>query len=265
MEIPAAGNPGILNYTTLSNELFLQTRADGRQSPDGFEEFYLASRKIEKRIYTDDEVGKLPDVPASHIHASEWQIRKRSSDRLIRYLGSKNKPLEILEVGCGNGWLAHRISVIPHAVVRGIDLNRFEISQAKRVFGERANLSFRESGFPSPVHQTKYDIILFAASIQYFHSLEGVIEAALSMLKIDGEIHMMDSFIYKPDQIQKARQRSHAYYKSVGYEQMLGFYFHHSTSSLKRFNYRYLFNPASLAARIWGNSHPFAWIRIIRS
>jgi ubiquinone/menaquinone biosynthesis C-methylase UbiE len=265
MEIPAAGNPGILNHSPLSNELFFQAQAERRTSPDGFEELYIGSRKIENRLYTDDQVRKLPQVAPSHVHAGEWAIRKRSSERLIRYLERKNKPLEILEVGCGNGWLSHRISAIKKSVVMGMDINRVEINQASRVFNERTNLSFWEGGLQSLLHQKKYDVIVFAASIQYFNPFESVMENALSMLKIDGEVHIMDSFFYKPQEIEKASHRSRLYYQSIGYGEMARFYFHHSQASLKRFKYRYLFNPAALAVRLFGNRHPFAWIRIRKS
>jgi protein-L-isoaspartate O-methyltransferase len=48
-----------------------------------------------------------------HRHYHEWQIRKASSNRLVKYLAKKQKILEILEVGCGNGWLSAKLSVIP--------------------------------------------------------------------------------------------------------------------------------------------------------
>ena len=67
---------------------------------------YLASRKKENRIYSDEQVVQLPFIEPTHIHYHEWQVRKRSALRLIHYLEKKNKPLSILEIGCGNGWLS---------------------------------------------------------------------------------------------------------------------------------------------------------------
>ncbi len=262
MEIPTTRDSGILNYVTLTNGFFLNAQADRHKSQDGFEKLYLGSRKIENRIYTDDQVRKLPWVAPSHEHASEWEIRKRSSERLIRYLKNKNKPLQILEVGCGNGWLSHRISCIRQSHVTGLDVNRFELKQARRVFSENTNLSFAEGDIHSLSAERAFDVIVFAASIQYFFSLDQVMDDAFSILKKEGEIHILDSFFYNAHEIEKARYRSHVYYKSIGFEEMSKFYFHHSILALKHFHFTYLYNPARITNFLFGNRHPFAWIRI---
>ncbi|HET6768518.1 MAG TPA: hypothetical protein VFH08_14000, partial [Chitinophagaceae bacterium] len=67
-------------------------------------------RKKEQRLYTDGEVRNLPQVPVTHLHFKEWLVRKRSCDRLIKYLDKKNKRLHILEIGCGNGWLSAQLA-----------------------------------------------------------------------------------------------------------------------------------------------------------
>src|ERR1700688_525276 len=103
-------------------------------SESNFEEIYIASRQSESRVYSDEQVAQLPFVEPSHIHYDEWQSRKRSSDRLKNYLENKNKPLSILEIGCGNGWLSARLVAIKNSTVTAIDINRTELNQARRVF-----------------------------------------------------------------------------------------------------------------------------------
>src|SRR5215213_9914853 len=95
-----------------------------------FEELYIFLRDYEGRIYTDDEVAKLPDIKANHRYKQEWGIRKRSSQKPKHYLKKKKKSLNILEVGCGNGWLSHQLSAIENSIVKGIDINQIELSQA---------------------------------------------------------------------------------------------------------------------------------------
>ena len=68
-----------------------------------FEQQYLAVRKRENRIYSDSEVSCLPEIFSSHDYSEEWKVRKRSAKRLITHLEKKNRPLTILEIGCGNG------------------------------------------------------------------------------------------------------------------------------------------------------------------
>ncbi|WP_431210721.1 hypothetical protein ACQ86N_32840 [Puia sp. P3] len=72
-----------------------------------FEKKYILIRTLENRLYTDDELAKLPEISATHTHHKEWQIRKNSCQRLVRYLSTRRRSPEILEIGCGNGWLSH--------------------------------------------------------------------------------------------------------------------------------------------------------------
>jgi len=74
---------------------------------------YILLRNKEGRIYSDKEVAVLPEIDKEHKHYNEWEVRKDTSGRLIKYLFSKKKALEILEVGCGNGWLTAKLSGIP--------------------------------------------------------------------------------------------------------------------------------------------------------
>src|ERR1700739_235600 len=98
-----------------------------------FAENYIRLRKKEERIYTDAEVSKLPDISASHIHYKEWLIRKQSCNKLFKYLKKKSKKQNILEIGCGNGWLSAKLASVTSGDVTGIDINTEEIEQASRV------------------------------------------------------------------------------------------------------------------------------------
>ena len=70
-----------------------------------FETLYLQLREKEGRVYPDEHVALLPDVSTTHPHYKEWLVRQESSQKLLRWLKKKKKPLDILEIGCGNGWL----------------------------------------------------------------------------------------------------------------------------------------------------------------
>ena len=72
-----------------------------------FEENYLAARDREKRLYSDEELLQLPSIAEQHPHYREWKLRKESADRLKKYLSALDRPLKILELGSGNGWLSH--------------------------------------------------------------------------------------------------------------------------------------------------------------
>jgi ubiquinone/menaquinone biosynthesis C-methylase UbiE len=228
-----------------------------------FSQQYYLLRKKEGRIYSDEEVEKLPEITIGHQYFSEWQIRKRSFKRLLKYLQRKTDPLEILEVGCGNGWLSARLSVIPLSNVTGIDINTEELEQAKQVFSGIKNIDlFNCSINDKIIRDRRFDIIVFAASIQYFRSLTSVLNDAITYLKPGGEIHIVDSHFYDEKEIDAAKQRSNDYYNSIGFPGMADQYFHHSLNEIRSFQYNILFDPNSFINKLKGHTDPFYWICI---
>src|SRR5882757_4766122 len=228
-----------------------------------FEKKYIITRSLENRLYSDEEVMKLPQIPLSHTHYREWQSRRRSARRLVRYLKGKRRPLDVLEIGCGNGWLCHQMAEIPDTQVTGLDINFTELQQAARVFSDDPNLSFIHGDLRSPgLGEQQFDIILFAATIEYFPSLKKIIHRSLMYLKPDGEVHIIDSRFHRQGEIPTARMRTLAYYTSLGYPEMADFYFHHSSRDLRSFHHVQLYNPNSLTARLLGSRSDLPWIRI---
>lgn len=228
-----------------------------------FEKLYIQMRIKEQRFCTDDELVKLPDVGRAHMYHAEWTIRKRSAKNLLVYLQKKNKPLNILEVGCGNGWLSSMLADISQSAVTGIDINSYDLEQAKRVFHKKKNLVFLNKDLRSEHFDgQQFDIIVFAASIQYFFSTEKIIERALRLLSRGGEIHIIDSFFYTPEEIPGAKLRSEKYFRKMGFPELKEFYFHHSTDSLQPFKHRYMANRFSLADIFSAGRRKFPWICI---
>ena len=228
-----------------------------------FERYYIAGRQLEKRIYTDGETAQLPTIDPGHPHRKEWAIRKQSSQNLIAYLKSKGKTLHILEVGSGNGWLSHRLSGIQGSRVIGLDINSTELKQAERIFNKNSNLKFICGDILSgALVDLRFDVIVFAASIQYFQSIPSILNASFQHLTADGEIHIMDSPFYDPADITAARQRSKSYYTNLGLPEMANYYFHHSLSEIQPFNHKLLLNPQALKNRLFGHNQPFPWILI---
>ena len=221
---------------------------------------YCLLRKKEGRIYSDEEVSRLPGIHQQHQYYKEWKIRKESSDRLKKYLTTKKRPLRILEIGAGNGWLSAKLSGISSSHVTGIDINSEELSQAKRVFSAIENLHFFNCSLQDdPVNNQQFDIIVFAASIQYFPSLRAVLNSALGRLEAGGEIHIMDSHFYQANEVNAARQRTKDYFNRLGFPDMVEQYFHHSWNELRSFNSETLYDPGSIINRLKNNKSPFYW------
>jgi ubiquinone/menaquinone biosynthesis C-methylase UbiE len=228
-----------------------------------FEKNYIPLRQQEGRIYTDEQVASLPEITGTHPHYEEWEMRKESSRKLIAYLEKGNHSKDILEIGCGNGWLSHQLAGLPGSRVIGADINFTEVQQAARVFQDVPNLHFiyghAESGL---FGEKQFDSIIFAASIQYFASLHKTLKSTLRLLKSNGEIHIIDSHFYPLSELGAARQRSLLYYQAAGFPEMVELYFHHSIDDLDKYNYSILYDPNSLFNKFLRNKNPFYWIRI---
>lgn len=228
-----------------------------------FEKLYISLRRKEGRIYTDEELTELPDIAATHIYYKEWRLRKKSCLLLMKYLAKKARPLKILEAGCGNGWLAHRLATIPLAEVTGVDINQTELLQAKRVFSHMFNLEFIPSSINSPDLDKRYfDCVLFASSIQYFPSLKDLVGRAMSRLTDTGEVHIIDSPVYRKKELSAAREKTAVYFSRLGFPEMAAEYYHHSADELDALKYKILHNPGRFSKFIYGNNNPFPWICI---
>lgn len=228
-----------------------------------FEKQYICLRIKEGRLYTDEEVAQLPVIGRSHPLYNEWQIRKQSLSKLLSHISKKGNNPDILEVGCGNGWLSAQLAAHTFGEVWGTDINQTELTQAKRVFSNISNLRFvygdlRERPFPGK----KFSLVIFAASIQYFPSLREILETAQQYLEENGEIHILDAHFYPKAEIDAARQRTKNYYRLMDAGEMTGFYFHHALDELEGFNYTILRDPHSWKNKFSLYKNPFHWITI---
>ncbi len=229
---------------------------------NNFEELYVSVRQKENRLYTDEQVKWLPEIEQVHPHYKEWLVRKKSYSGLLPHLYNKKRELNILEVGCGNGWLCHQLSKIPGSHVAGIDINKTELEQAKRVFDHIENLEFFYGEIVDQVtRHEKFDTIVFAGSIQYFPSLNEILPIGLQLLNAEGEIHILDSHFYKLSELESARKRTSEYYQSIQFSEMSKHYFHRCINELKPFNYKIFYNPDLIINKL-RNKNPFPWICI---
>lgn len=252
-----------LDHFGIRDGVYIQ---DGEPLNNVFEKKYISVRQKENRIYTDNGVLELPEIDPNHPHYKEWIVRERTCIRLTKYLKAKHKPLEIMEIGCGNGWLCAQMSKISNTEVYGVDVNFTELAQAARVFENRANLHFIYGDIQSGLFlPSQLDIIVFAAAIQYFPSFKKIIDIALHHLNDEGEIHILDTLFYNSSEMAGARQRSEEYYASLGYPEMADHYFHHDKKELKQFHIRYLYDPNRLLNQLIRPNDIFPWICIRKS
>ena len=229
-------------------------------------DLYLAVREREGRLYSDEIVARLPFMPNGHPLAAEWRARSASAWRLARYLSSREKPLFVLDFGCGNGWLSNLLFKSGQSVI-GLDQNRYELRQAARVFAPNSNLMFLEADiFSCPLIEGRFDTIILASALQYFQDISGLLLVLSSYLKPQGEIHILDTPLYTDSELNAAVYRSDQYYTALGFPEMTNHYYHHRLSDLDCFNPKMLYRPHALTLLLkrWIglNDSPFPWLML---
>ncbi len=242
------------------------------------ERCYLEVRNREGRVLPDEEVLLLPNTLKSNPYTREWSMRRRSFSRLERYLTahSSGKRIRIMDLGCGNGWMAGRLAGRKDREVWAVDLNAHELRQGARLFG-RGNLHFvyadlasgngipRDSGIP--FREMGFDFVILAASVQYFPDFPALIDILRGILKPSGEIHITDSPFYRNEaERAAARQRTLDYYTRVGIAEMADYYYHHLWEEAKKAGAINLSNRLSVKLlQKAGLLTPFPWLMLRQS
>lgn len=237
---------------------------------DLFTQAYLQVRRQEGRIYDDDILRQLPHSPTSHPLAHEWRARAESAHRLLHHLTRQSaapQTLRVLEIGCGNGWLAHQIAThINNSAVIGLDINQHELEQAARVFQPVPNLAFvfGEANHLTTHATTYFDVIILASAVQYFANLPAQVRQWQSLLRPNGKIHILDSPFYTKKALAHAKLASRQYYQRLGVPTLAHHYHAHDITSWLQFQPRLMYDPHTLKNRLWrrlglGAYSPFQW------
>ncbi len=240
----------------------------GFEGDMAFTKSYLDIRQKEGRLYTDDVVLNLPKIKITSPHLKEWKIRRRSTNRLIRYLNAKQNA-QVIEIGCGNGWLVNYLSKSLPFDFCGVDINAVELKQATRLFGSNEKRSFvcadifssSFTGFPADV------FILAGGVVQYFSNLPALLQRLLKLLMPGGEIHIIDSPFYRNEDLDTAKKRGREHFKETGQSLMQNYYFYHQWELLQSIPYELLYDPSSRYRRLKRlviTDSPFPWIKITK-
>jgi|APIni6443716594_1056825.scaffolds.fasta_scaffold228295_2 ubiquinone/menaquinone biosynthesis C-methylase UbiE len=233
-----------------------------------FEKLYLQVRNKEKRIYTDDEVKLLPYASKRNPHKTEWALRTKSFLRFKKYLSQKESKLNILDLGCGNGWLTGQLSKEFEHNYFCIDVNLMELEQAARAF-ENENIRFIYTNIFTKIFQVNtFDLVIINSALQYFPLVAELMKELFFISKTYAEIHIIDTPFYHINEMMLAKNRTLKYYTSLGYPEMASKYFHHTLDEFKYLRYSYFYNPDSIKNKLSGfvfeADSPFPWIVVTR-
>jgi len=235
---------------------------------ESFERLYLQVRKKENRIYSDDEIKLLPYASKINPHKNEWALRTKSFLRFKEYLSQKKSKLNILDLGCGNGWLAGQFAKDFDHNYFCVDVNLTELEQAARVF-ENENIKFIYSDiFATTFPANTFDIVIINSALQYFQNISALLKELFFISKTYGEVHIIDTPFYDQNELMQAKNRTLKYYTSLGFPEMAGKYFHHTLEDFRYLRYSYIYNPDSfknkLSKFVFDQDSPFPWLLVTR-
>lgn len=182
---------------------------------EAFRSAYAAHRAAEGRGHVGAELHALPYLSAGPL-AAQWRIRARTFDafvaRVLRPAAARaGRPLRLLDLGAGNGWLASRAAMEGHLVlaldprdddVDGLGAARGLMEGGRPPFG-RVVACFESL----PVPSGSFDLVVFNASLHYALDLAVVLSEAARVLRPGGRIAVLDSPFYAREEAGAAMVR----------------------------------------------------------
>ena len=166
---------------------------------------YAALREREGRgAGGEEELLALPYLESGPL-AQQWSVRARTYDafveRVVQPLELESgRPLRVLDLGAGNGWLCARLVRLGHAAV-ALDLRMDSVDgllaaspftkHLPRMFGRVAG-SFERL----PARAKSFDLALFDAALHYAASLPRALAEACRVVRGGGRVAVLDSPFY---------------------------------------------------------------------
>jgi SAM-dependent methyltransferase len=170
-----------------------------------FAEDYAAHRQAEGRGYSGDELLALPYVRTGPL-ARQWAVRARSFDafmaRLVRPTAKAlGRPLRLLDLGAGNGWLSHRVVLEGHLAV-ALDIRDDQVDGLGAALPLQLHAGRRMSTAVAPFDAVpepdcSFDIAVFNASLHYATDLAAVLTEAARVVRPGGRLAILDSPFYR--------------------------------------------------------------------
>jgi SAM-dependent methyltransferase len=140
----------------------------------------------------------LPFVDRSGRYAGIWRIRAKSFRVLCKRLLPPGTPSRrILDLGAGNGWLAHRLAQAGHTVA-AVDLmvNSADGLGTHR-FYDTPYLPLQAEYDFLPLAPSQADLAIFNGALHYATNYEQTLREVLRVLRPQGRIVIMDSPLYR--------------------------------------------------------------------
>jgi SAM-dependent methyltransferase len=170
-----------------------------------FAEDYAAQRQAEGRGYAGEALLALPYVRSGPL-AKQWSVRTRTFEafmsRIVRPMSAaRRRPLRVLDLGAGNGWLSYRLALEGHSAsaldIRGDGVDGLGAAQPflEHTDGRMRTAVAAFDDIPAP--DASFDIAVFNASLHYATDLAEVLAEAARVVRPGGALAILDSPFYR--------------------------------------------------------------------
>jgi SAM-dependent methyltransferase len=169
--------------------------ADRRQRFQAFLDQYRAVRARDGYGRHDAAFYRaLPDVSPDDPQRTIWRLRQRSFAGLLRFLAARShQPATVLDLGAGNGWLSHRLSLAGCRVV-AVDVLDDEcdgLGAARHYDVAFARICADFDALPLAPRQ--FDVVIFNGSLHYAPDIGATLAHAARCLADGGALAVIDS------------------------------------------------------------------------
>jgi SAM-dependent methyltransferase len=163
---------------------------------------YASHRADEGRDALD--ARELPYVTSGPL-ARQWGVRARSWEafqrRVLRPAQRRADvraagPLRVLDLGAGNGWLAHR-AAMAGAESLALDVRGDRVDGLGAAPRESAMERVIASFEAIPIGDREFDVVVFNAALHYAEDLSAALREARRVTRIGGRIVVLDSPFYR--------------------------------------------------------------------
>lgn len=199
--------------------------ADRESEVRPFLEQYETIRTAEGRGSDDPAFYRaLPFEDRTGRFAEDWRVRAESfrtfRARILAPLESRHdRPLRVLDLGAGNGWLSNRIARRGHRPValdlRVDDRDGLGAGRHYETDFPAVQADFRELPFPD----RSFDLAVFNASLHYAPDVNRAVQEAARVLRREGRLAVVDTPLYRDPASgrQMVREREDAFEEAYGF------------------------------------------------
>ena len=144
---------------------------------------------------------ELPRVGRGDPQHAVWRIRHESFRHLCRRVLTRlgRRPLRVLDLGAGNGWLSHRLTLLGHVCVAVDWLDDPDDGLGAALHYPTTFTRLQADFDHLPMVAGQFDAVIFNASLHYSSNPSATLQSAREALVEGGALIVMDSPVFASD------------------------------------------------------------------